>query len=218
MPTSFTISISDSIGAVSCLLDEAAEPIAVLTLAHGAGAPMSHSFLSTLTEQLVAHSVSVVRFNFPYMEKQSKRPDVPAVAQKTVEVVQDKVHAMFPSLPLFLSGKSFGGRMSSQFLAKTCPVYVKGIIFFGFPLHPAGKPATERADHLKMLPVPKLFLQGTKDALAKVDLINEVVAGLSAATLIAYEGADHSFKSGKNLFIDALARDAHDWITKIIKA
>lgn len=206
--------ISESIGPVSCLIDEPENPIAILTMAHGAGAPMGHSFLQTLAEKLAENNVAVLRFNFPYMEKKSRRPDVPAVAEKTIAGVVGKAHELFPSLPLFVTGKSFGGRMSSQRLSKECPDYVKGIIFYGFPLHAPGKPSTDRASHLMQINIPMLFLQGTRDTLATLDLIREVTGKLTTSTLITYDGADHSFKQGKKIFIDELVRDTCDWINR----
>ncbi len=215
MSQKITVHVSDSIGSVSCLIDEPENPLGILILAHGAGAPMDHSFLQTLAEKLIENNIVVFRFNFPYMEKKSKRPDVAAVAEKTVAVMLEKAHDLFPTLPLFVSGKSFGGRMSSQRLSKDCPDFVKGIIFYGFPLHPSGKPSTDRADHLHALKIPMLFLQGTKDTLATLDLINEVTNKLPTSNLITYEGADHSFKKGKKLFMDELVRDTIEWIVEI---
>lgn len=212
MSRKLTLKVSDSIGSVSCLIDEPKNPVAILTLAHGAGAPMSHSFLQTLTEKLVENDITVFRFNFPYMERKSKRPDVPAVAEKTIAVVIEKAHELFPKTPLFVSGKSFGGRMSSQRLSKECPDYVNGIIFYGFPLHAPGKPSIDRANHLMDIKIPMLFLQGTRDTLATLDLIKEVTHKLPTSKLITYEGADHSFKQGKKIFMDELVADTVAWI------
>ncbi len=142
---------------------------------------------------------------------------MPAVAEKTVEVIVDKVHELYPKLPLFVSGKSFGGRMSSQKLAKETPGYVKGIIFVGFPLHPAGSPAIERAGHLSTIKIPMLFLQGTKDTLADMELLKQVVKKLKPATLKTFEGADHSFKKGKKVFIEEIADETSDWIKANLK-
>ena len=127
----------------------------------------------------------------------------------------NKVHELFPSLPVFVSGKSFGGRMSSQYLAMQTATDVKGIIFFGFPLHPPGKPTIDRADHLREVKVPMLFIQGTRDELATWSLIEKVTNELSLATLEKLEGANHAFKSGKQNLIPVIARTTKEWIEKI---
>jgi len=208
--------ISDSIGEVSLKIIEATSPIAVIVLAHGAGAGMEHSFMEDTAEVLKDRSITTIRYNFPYMENKKGRPDMPAVAEKTVETVAAKAHDLYPKLPLFLSGKSFGGRMSSQALSKETPEYIKGIIFIGFPLHPAGSPAIDRANHLSTIKIPMLFLQGTKDALAEMKLLKPVVAKLKTATLKTFEGADHSFKKGKKILIDELVDETVNWIGKLI--
>ena len=134
-----------------------------------------------------------MRYNFPYMEKGKKSPDVPAVAEKTVAVMIEKMHARYADVPMLAGGKSFGGRMTSQYLSKHAPDYVKGIVFYGFPLHAVGKPSIDRAAHLKNIKIPMLFLQGTRDALAQLNLIEGVCGTLPSATLQKLEGADHSF-------------------------
>jgi predicted alpha/beta-hydrolase family hydrolase len=131
------------------------------------------------------------------MEKKKGPADRPPVAHKTIETAIIKTQELFPSLPLFVAGKSFGGRMSSQYLSEHNDVDVRGIIFYGFPLHPAGKPSTDRAEHLKNVKQPMLFLQGTKDELATWNLMEPVCNSLKRATLIKIDGADHSFKAGK---------------------
>jgi len=146
---SLTIHISESIGSVSAELMQPDNMHSMLTLAHGAGAGMNHKFMIELSEALAAEGIGTLRFNFPYMEQKKKRTDVPAVAHAAVEAALQQVYQLFPDVFIFASGKSFGGRMSSQWLALQPRDFVKGIIFFGFPLHPAGKPGTERADHLK---------------------------------------------------------------------
>jgi uncharacterized protein len=183
-----------------------------MVLAHGAGAGMTHRFMEELSNQMVQKSIAVMRFNFPYMENKKGRPDPPAIAEKTVSVVLDEAHKLYPKLPVYASGKSFGGRMSSQKLSKECPEFVKGIIFYGFPLHPAGKPAIDRALHLKDVTIPMLFLSGTKDTLAELPLLEKVCSELSTATLIKFEGADHSFKAGKKELIPELAEKTVNWI------
>ncbi|CAN5137449.1 alpha/beta hydrolase [soil metagenome] len=209
------IQISDSIGSVSAKIVEAYKSKAVIVLAHGAGAGMEHSFMEALAEALKNKSMATVRYNFPYMENKKGRPDLPAVAEKTVEVIMNKVHSLYPKLPLFVSGKSFGGRMSSQRLSKATPDFVKGLIFIGFPLHSMGAPAITRADHLSGIKIPILFLQGTKDALAEMPLLEPVVKKLKTATLKKFEGADHSFKKGKVVFIEEIALEIESWVKSI---
>jgi predicted alpha/beta-hydrolase family hydrolase len=177
---------------------------------------MDHIFMVTLTEALAAAGIGSFRFNFPFTENKKGRPDTPAVAHQTIEAAINKAHELFPKLPLFASGKSFGGRMSSQYLSSHAEAPVKGIIFFGFPLHAAGKPSIERADHLKAIKVPMLFLQGTRDTLAQWDLITEVCASLKKAKLVKLEGADHSFKAGKQDTMSWLVQATSEWVEKII--
>src|SRR4051812_14856260 len=194
---SLTLLVSDSVGSVSAEYIIPDKSNCILTLAHGAGAGMNHPFMTTLAKSLAEKNIATLRFNFPFIEQKKKRPDVPAVAHKTIEAAINNAHKEFPSLPLFVSGKSFGGRMTSQYLSVHPNPAVKGIVFYGFPLHPPGKPSTERAEHLKNIKQPMLFLQGTKDVLATLSLIEAVCSTLKKATLITIEGADHSFKAGK---------------------
>jgi predicted alpha/beta-hydrolase family hydrolase len=207
-----SIAVSDSLGNISALVDEPGTPQAVLVLAHGAGANMEHRFLERLAEELANRDVVTVRFNFPYTENGKKRPDPPAIAEKTVAAVIEKTHEWYPRLPLVAGGKSFGGRMTSQRLSKECPVFVKGIVFYGFPLHPTGSPSIERAGHLSGIRVPMLFLQGTRDTLAELSLLEKVCAQLPTARLEKFEGADHSFKRGKEDNIPRLADLTREWI------
>lgn len=188
-----------------------------MTLAHGAGAGMHHSFMVTLANSLAEANIATLRFNFPFVENKKGRPDTPVVAHQTIEAAILKARELFPKLPLFVSGKSFGGRMSSQYLSAHPDTKVKGIIFYGFPLHPQGKPATERAEHLKDVKIPMLFLQGTRDELATWNLIESVCASLPLAELIKIEGADHAFKAGKQNVIQILTGKTKEWIEKIIK-
>lgn len=207
-----SISVSESIGKVSGLLVEPAKPKAILVLAHGAGAGMTHSFMSGLANALEALSIATLRYNFPYMEKGKGRPDPPAIAEKTVAAAMEKAHELFPRLPLYAGGKSFGGRMTSQRVSKECPDYLKGVVFFGFPLHAIGSPSVDRAEHLKDIAIPKLFLQGTKDKLAEMELILSVHKKLKHSKLIKFEGADHSFKVGKEIILDVLATSTAEWM------
>jgi predicted alpha/beta-hydrolase family hydrolase len=211
-PTKISIQVSESIGKISALIATLDKPKAIMVLAHGAGAGMTHRFMEELSNQLVQKSIVVVRYNFPYMENKKGRPDPPAIAEKTVSAVIEEAHKLYPKLPVFAAGKSFGGRMSSQKLSKECPEFVKGIIFYGFPLHPIGQPAVDRAAHLKNISVPMLFLQGTKDKLAEWPLIEKVCSELSLATLTKLEGADHSFKVGKQELMAELVDRTIEWI------
>ena len=213
---SFSIPVSESIGNVSAEVIEPSSPRAVLALAHGAGADMHHRFMKELAEALAGQKVTVVRYNFPFTESGKGRPDPPAVAEKTVSSVIQKVHDLYPKLPLFAGGKSFGGRMTTQYVSRNPLPFLSGIILFGFPLHAPGRASTERGDHLKAIAIPLLFLQGTRDALADIKLITKVAAGLKSATLKTFEGADHSFKSGKKEFIPDLAGSAVAWMDSLL--
>ena len=207
--TDLRLSVPAANATVSGLLDAPAHPEACYVFAHGAGAGMNHSFMAALANGLVERGIATLRFQFPYMEQGSKRPDSPAVAQAAVRAAVEEAAARLPNVPLFAGGKSFGGRMTSQAQAAQPLPGVRGIVFVGFPLHPAGKPSTERATHLAEVKVPMLFLQGTRDELANLDLVRETTAGLGRlATLHVVEGADHSFhvlvRSGRN---DAQVRE-----------
>ncbi|QIG95735.1 MULTISPECIES: alpha/beta family hydrolase [unclassified Bradyrhizobium] len=199
-----TITISDD-STVSALLLRPAQPRAAYVFAHGAGAGagMTHASMEAIAVGLAERGIATLRYQFPYMEKGSKRPDPPAVAQATVRAAVAETARRCGELPLFAGGKSFGGRMTSQAQAKAPLAGVRGLVFLGFPLHPAGKPSSERAKHLAEVKVPMLFLQGTRDALAELDLLEPVVKGLgSRATLHLVQEADHSFhvlkRSGRN--------------------
>lgn len=187
-----SIPISDDQN-VSGLLLEPAQPANCFVFAHGAGAGMSHAFMTTFAEGLAKRGVATLRYQFPHMENGSKRPDAPKVAHGAVRAATAEALRRFPEVPLFAGGKSFGARMTSQAQAIKPLPGVKGVVFVGFPLHPAGKPAVDRADHLKQLGVPMLFLQGTRDELANLDLLQPVVSDLLRATLALFEDADHSF-------------------------
>lgn len=214
MESQGALQISESIGQVSFIINKPKITTSLIVLAHGAGAGMTHRFMEQLAEELEKFSIATIRYNFPYMEKRAKRPDMPVVAEKTVGVVSEHARHLFPETMIFLGGKSFGGRMSSQYVSKKTPEGIDGIIFYGFPLHPAGAPSVERAEHLKNIHIPLLFLQGTKDALAQLPLIEKVCAELRTATLIKYEGADHSFKVKKTELIAELASNTSSWIEK----
>jgi predicted alpha/beta-hydrolase family hydrolase len=209
---SISLPVSDTIGAVSAEYMLAEKSKCIMTLAHGAGAGMDHTFMVTLASALAAAGIATLRFNFPFTEHKKGRPDTPAVAHQTIAAAITHAHETFPSLPLFASGKSFGGRMTSQYLSANSRPEIKGIIFYGFPLHPVGKPGTERAEHLKDVKTDMLFLQGTKDDLATWDLIASVCASLSKASLVRIEGANHMFKAGKQDVMSLLVKATGDWI------
>jgi predicted alpha/beta-hydrolase family hydrolase len=211
--TAYKINVSASIGKTSAELTTPKSPSRMMTFAHGAGAGMQHPFMTSVSEELSKSGVASLRFNFPYMEAKKNRPDVPAVAHKTIDAAAQKAHDLNPDLPLFLSGKSFGGRMSSQYLSGEHAEFIKGVVFFGFPLHAPGKPSVERADHLKTVKIPMLFLQGTRDDLAKWELIESVCKPLKNATLIRIEGADHSFRvTGKKTVVPELVEAVVKWM------
>lgn len=211
-----TLSLEISpLNAVSCECIASEKSKCIMTLAHGAGAGMNHSFMVSLAKSLAEEDIATLRFNFPFTEQKKGRPDPPPVAHKTVEAAIYKAHELFPSLPLFASGKSFGGRMTSQFLSSHFNTPAKGIIFYGFPLHPSKKPSIERAEHLKNVKMPMLFLQGTKDELAEWNLIESVCASLPLAQLVKIEGADHAFKAGKKDIMQILVTETKQWIEKI---
>ncbi len=211
---SLKIEVSPTVGSVSAIYMVPDKPKCIFTLAHGAGAGMNHSFMETLAEALSKVGIATLRFNFPFMENKKGRPDTPAIAHLTIEAAIKKARELNPKLPLFVSGKSFGGRMSSQYLAEHPDPSVKGIIFYGFPLHPSGKPSIERAEHLKALKIPMLFLQGSKDTLATWELITTVTDSLRKATLVKLEGADHSFKAGKKDVMLLLVDETNKWTGK----
>ncbi len=212
-----SLEVSPSIGSVSaeCLVPDKSN--CILTLAHGAGAGMNHSFMISLSQSLSELGIATMRFNFPFTENKKGRPDLPPVAHKTIEAAISRAQELFPKLPLFVAGKSFGGRMTSQFLSAHLQDAVKGIIFYGFPLHPPGKPSIERGEHLKNIKTPMLFLQGTKDELATWDLIKSVCSSLPTSTLVEIEGANHAFKAGKKDTMSILANATKDWTEKILK-
>jgi uncharacterized protein len=214
---SLKLEVSPTAGIVSARYTVPDKPICIFTLAHGAGAGMDHSFMETLANALSKTGIGTLRFNFPFAEHKKFRPDSPAVAHSAIEAAIMKARDLNPSLPLFVAGKSFGGRMSSQYLATQPDTSVKGIVLYGFPLHPSGKPSTERADHLKALKIPMLFLQGSKDTLADWALIKTVCGSLRKATLVKLEGADHSFKAGKNDVMSLLVNETKKWVEKILK-
>ena len=179
---------------VSGLWQAPPQPKACLVLAHGAGAGMAHKSMAAIADGLAERGVATLRYQFPYMEKGGKRVDPPPIAHAAVRAAVAEAGKRAGGLPLFAGGRSFGGRMTSQAQAKAPLDGVRGLFFFAFPLHNAGKPSIERAPHLSDVAIPMLFLQGTNDALAQLDLLEGVVTGLGArATLDLIPDADHSF-------------------------
>jgi uncharacterized protein len=190
-------------GPVSALLLRPGQPRACFVFAHGAGAGMTHAFMETFANGLCDRDIASLRYQFPYMEKGGKRPDPPAIAQSAVRAAVAEAARCCPGVTLIAGGKSFGGRMTSQAQAAVPLPGVRGLAFVGFPLHPAGKPGIERAEHLGSIKLPMLFLQGSRDSLAEVALIEPVVKRLAPrAMLHLVDGADHSFhvlaRSGRN--------------------
>lgn len=180
---------------VSALLIRPRDAKALYLFAHGAGAGMTHKSMVSNAEGLAARGIATLRYQFPYMERGSKRPDPPRIAHAAVRAAAAEALKLAPDLPLFAGGRSFGGRMTSQAQADSPLPDVRGLAFLGFPLHPAGKPSIERAEHLSRIEVPMLFVSGARDALAEMDLLRPVVARLGyRATLHVVADADHSLK------------------------
>jgi uncharacterized protein len=189
-------SVQIDVGAtrVSGLLLSPPTPKACFVLAHGAGAGMLHPFMAALATDLAARQIATLRYQFPYMEKRSRRPDPPAVCHATVRAAVAAAHALLPALPLIAGGKSFGGRMTSQAQAANPLPQVRGLAFLGFPLHPPKEPSDQRAEHLSKVKIPMLFLQGARDEFAQGSLLNPLIARLGTlATMCVLPDADHSF-------------------------
>jgi predicted alpha/beta-hydrolase family hydrolase len=197
---------------------------AVYVFAHGAGAGMNHPFMQRAAEALEARGIATYRYNFPYMEAKKSRPDSPAVAEDAVRKAVAEAARRHPGLPILAGGKSFGGRMTSQAQASQPMPGVRGLVFFGFPLHPPGKAGKSRAEHLTSVDVPMLFLQGTRDEFAQLDLLREVVDGLGErATLHLVEQGDHSFKVPKKStgkteadVMTELADTVKQWVERVV--
>jgi len=180
---------------VSGLLLRPANAKALYLFAHGAGAGMTHRSMDSNARGLAERGIATLRYQFPYMEKGSKRPDRPRIAHAAVRAAAAEALRLAPDLALYAGGRSFGGRMTSQAQAAEPIPGVEGLIFIGFQLHQAGKPGVDRADHLAQVHIPMLFVSGDRDALAELELLKPVGAGLGQrATLHVVRGADHSFK------------------------
>jgi predicted alpha/beta-hydrolase family hydrolase len=186
-------------GEVSALLLRPDSARSLLMFAQGAGAGMRHRFMEALSARLAAAGIATLRYQFPYMEAGSRRPDARATLLATVRAAAEAARAAAPDLSLFAGGKSMGGRMTSQAAAEAPLPAVRGLVFFGFPLHPAGRPGVERADHLARVELPMLFLQGERDKLAELELLRPICARLGPrATLHEIPGADHGFHVPKS--------------------
>jgi predicted alpha/beta-hydrolase family hydrolase len=221
-PQPVTIAVDDT-QRVSGLLQAPREARACYSLAHGAGAGMAHPFMGTIANELAERGIATLRYQFLYMEQGSKRPDAPKLAQATVRAAVAEASRLVPELALFAGGKSFGGRMTSQAQAASPLSGVRGLVLLGFPLHPAGRPSDERGAHLLAVQIPMLFMQGTRDQLADLQLLQTLFGQLGArATLKLFQDADHSFhvpaRTGrKDSEIMAEMSDAlADWIGKAI--
>jgi hypothetical protein len=184
--------VSDTVS-VSALWQCPRTAKACFVLAHGAGAGMTHAFMGSVATALAARDIATLRFQFPYMNRGSRRPDPPKLCHATIRAAVDHAREL-TDLPLIAGGRSFGGRMTSQAQAEQPLPGVVGLAFLGFPLHPAKKPSDERAAHLSKTEIPLLFLQGTRDELADLALLKALVARLGKrATLKLFADADHSF-------------------------
>lgn len=216
------IDAGEELGKVSGILLRPPDACAVYVLAHGAGAGMRHRFMESIASSLAEHGVATLRYQFPYVEAGRRRPDPPAALEATVRAAVGQARELAPDLPLVAGGKSLGGRMTSNAMAREPLEGVRGLIFLGFPLHPPKRPGVTRAEHLARVESPMLFLQGTRDDLADQGLITSVCAGLGPrATLRVVDGADHSFavlkRSGRSdaEVMQELVLAITDWLRRI---
>jgi predicted alpha/beta-hydrolase family hydrolase len=216
------IPVSERAGNVGGILTRPGRCRWMLALAHGAGAGMRHPFMEDVTLRLAERGVATLRYQFPYMEQGRKRPDPPAVLRATVRAAVEAAAEAAGKMPLLAGGKSMGGRMTSLAASASPLPQVRGLVFFGFPLHAAGKPSSERGAHLADVGVPMLFLQGTRDRLAELDLLRPLCNRLGRrSTLKVVDQADHSFhvprRSGidQGAVFDELADSVLAWASKI---
>lgn len=214
----------DAVRQVSGLMQAPPDAIACYVLAHGAGAGMNHPFMAAVANELAARRVATLRYQFPYMENRTRRPDPPPIAHATVRAAVAAAAHLLPQLALFAGGKSFGGRMTSQAQAAAALPGVRGLVFLGFPLHPAGRPSSDRAAHLDDVGVPMLFLQGARDELADLALVRRLTEHLGArATLRVFDAANHSFhvprRSGRTdaEILAELADAIADWAALLVE-
>ena len=221
-PEAVTIVVDDT-QRVSGLLQTPPAARTCYVMAHGAGAGMTHAFMASIANDLAERGIGTLRYQFPYMERGSKRPDTPKLAHATVRAAVAEASRLAPELALFAGGRSFGGRMTSQAQAVSPLPGVRGLVFLGFPLHPAGKPSDERAAHLSNVQIPMLFMQGTRDELAELPLLKTLAEQLGVrATLRLIQDADHSFhvpartgRKDSEIRVD-MANAVADWIEMTI--
>lgn len=217
-PLEARLRVGERSGEVSTLLLRPPQARVALVLAHGAGAGMRHPFLEAMAHRLALSGVATFRYQFPYMEAGGRRPDPRPVLLATVRAVVAEAAERLPDLPLLAGGKSMGGRMTSLAVADAGPGPLRGLVFLGFPLHAAGRPSAERGEHLRRVGLPMLFLQGTRDRLADLGLLEPLVDALGpTARLERIEGADHSFRVPRRLgtsgdaVLDTLAHLTAKW-------
>jgi predicted alpha/beta-hydrolase family hydrolase len=220
-PITGTFEATPEAGNVSTLLLQPEDTRAVYVFGHGAGAGMKHAFMDRMSNTLADHGIATFRYQFPYTEKGRGYPDAKPVLLATVRGAVDAARRALPGVPVFAGGKSMGGRMTSLAAADRNLDEVRGLVFFGFPLHAAGKPSTERGDHLVDVTVPMLFLQGTRDSLAKLELLDPIVNALGKqVTLHRIEGGDHGFRVPRSAGRSEaevrleLGRVAADWMSR----
>ena len=216
------IHVGDSIGTVSGILLRPTDSRALYVMAHGAGAGMRHRFMEAVAQSLATRGVATLRYQFPYVEAGGRRPDPPGVLEATVRGAVATARESAPDLPLVAGGKSLGGRMTSNAMARRSLEGVLGLVFLGFPLHPAKQPGVTRAEHLARVESPMLFLQGTRDALADLGLITSVCSSLGPrATLHVVDGADHSFSvlkrsgRGDGEVMEELSVAVTEWVRRL---
>ena len=216
------IHVGDSIGSVSGILLRPTDSRALYVMAHGAGAGMRHRFMEAVAQSLATRGVATLRYQFPYVEAGGRRPDPPGVLEATVRGAVATARESAPDLPLVAGGKSLGGRMTSNAMARRSLEGVLGLVFLGFPLHPAKQPGVTRAEHLARVESPMLFLQGTRDALADLGLITSVCSSLGPrATLHVVDGADHSFSvlkrsgRGDGEVMEELSVAVTEWVRRL---
>jgi hypothetical protein len=217
-----SLAVSARIGSVDALLLRPDAARALLVLGHGAGAGMRHHFLEGTAEALAREGLATLRYEFPYMQRGSKRPDIAPVLQATVRAAVNAAGLLAEGIPVFAGGKSMGGRMTSMAQAERPLHGVPGLVFLGFPLHPVGAPAVTRGEHLSRVHLPMLFLQGTRDRLAELSLLRPVVAGLGdRATLELLEDGDHDFRvryrdgPRQEEVLTWLARHVGAWVDRV---
>jgi predicted alpha/beta-hydrolase family hydrolase len=224
-PEALRFKATERAGEVSALLQRPEKARWLLVFAHGAGTGMKHAFMQAQADRLAARGIATLRYQFPYMEKRSGRPDPQPVLLATVRAAVACAAEHMPGVPLLAGGKSMGGRMTSNAASEEPLRGVRGLVFFGFPLHPTGRPDVVRAEHLTEVHVPMLFLQGTRDSLADLDLLTPVCDRLGArAALHVIEGADHSFHVRKSTgrsddeVLDELADTVNGWAERLALA